>query len=164
MTSEQLVFREGPVDGVVVRPLRRFDDARGWLIELYREDELAPAFHPVMAYVSQTLPGAVRGPHGHRDQTDCFAFVGPGEFELYFWDARPDSPTLGHKQVLLAGAANRVLVTVPPGVVHAYRNVGQVPGWVFNAPNRLYAGPGKLGPVDEVRYEDLPNSPFLIEE
>ncbi len=164
MTSEQLVFREGPVDGVVVRPLRRFDDARGWLIELYREDELAPAFHPVMAYVSQTLAGVVRGPHGHRDQTDCFAFVGPGEFKLYLWDARPDSPTLGHKQVLLAGAANRVLVTVPPGVVHAYQNVGQVPGWVFNAPNRLYAGTGKLGPVDEIRYEDLPNSPFVIEE
>jgi hypothetical protein len=29
-------------------------------------------------------------------------------------------------------------------VVHAYRNVGDVPGLVFNAPNRLYVGWGKI--------------------
>ncbi len=163
MTSQRLVFRDGPIDGVMVRPLKRFEDARGWLIEIYREDELEPACHPVMAYMSQTFPSVVRGPHEHREQTDCFAFLGPGEFRLYLWDARPDSPTVGHRQGLLAGAANRVLVTVPPGVVHAYQNVGQTPGWVFNAPNRLYAGPGKCGPVDEIRHEDLPDSPFVIE-
>ena len=51
------IFREGTIDGVVVRPLMRFEDSRGWLIELYREDELQPADYPCMAYVSQTLPG-----------------------------------------------------------------------------------------------------------
>jgi dTDP-4-dehydrorhamnose 3,5-epimerase len=158
-----MIFREGPIDGVTIRPLKPFSDARGWLIELYREDELEPARHPVMAYVSQTLPGVVRGPHEHREQTDCFAFVGPGDFKLYLWDPRPDSPTVGHKQVLLVGAANRVLVTVPPGVVHAYQNVGPAAGWVFNAPNRLYRGPGKREPVDEIRHEDLPNSPFVLQ-
>jgi dTDP-4-dehydrorhamnose 3,5-epimerase len=162
--TKRPAFREGPIDGVVVRPLPQHEDARGWLIELYREDELDPACHPVMAYVSQTLPGVARGPHEHREQTDCFALVGPGDFKLYLWDARPDSPSFGHKYVLLAGAANRVLVTVPPGVVHAYRNVGQVPGWVFNAPNRLYAGRGKQGPVDEIRYENLPESPFQVDD
>lgn len=156
-------FREGPIDGVIVRPLKRFEDARGWLIEIYREDELDPACHPVMAYVSQTFPSVVRGPHEHREQTDCFAFLGPGEFELFLWDARRDSPTFGNKQVLPVGATNRTMVTVPPGVVHAYRSVGKTPGWVFNAPNRLYAGPGKSGPVDEIRHEDQPNSPFVIE-
>jgi dTDP-4-dehydrorhamnose 3,5-epimerase len=162
-TSQRLEFRDGPIDGVIVRPLKRFEDARGWLIEIYREDELEPVYHPVMAYVSQTLPSVIRGPHEHREQTDCFAFLGPGEFNLFLWDARPDSPTFGKKQVLLVGATNRTMVTVPPGVVHAYRNVGTTPGWVFNAPNRLYAGPGKSGPVDEIRHEDQPNSPFVIE-
>lgn len=161
--AQRLEFHEGPIDGVIVRPLKRFEDARGWLIEIYREDELDPACHPVMAYVSQTFPAVVRGPHEHREQTDCFAFLGPGDFALLLWDARPDSPTYGNKQVLLVGATNRTMVTVPPGVVHAYRNVGKTPGWVFNAPNRLYAGPGKSGPVDEIRHEDQPNSPFVIE-
>lgn len=158
------MFREGPIEGVIVKSLDRYEDARGWLIELYREDELEPAVHPVMAYVSQTLPGVVRGPHEHREQTDCFGFVGPGDFKLYLWDARPDSPTSGNRQTLLAGQSSRQLVLVPPGVIHAYRNVSQVPGLVFNCPNRLYAGEGKQQPVDEIRHEDRTGSPFVIDD
>jgi dTDP-4-dehydrorhamnose 3,5-epimerase len=65
--------------------------------------------------------------------------------------------------VLVAGQSNRVRLTVPPGVVHAYKNISRVPGLVFNCPNRLYAGPGKRGPVDEIRYEDLADSPFVLD-
>ena len=157
------MFREGPIEGVIVEPLDRYEDARGWLVELYREDELEPAVHPVMAYLSQTLPGVARGPHEHREQTDCFGFVGPGDFKLYLWDTRRDSPTSGNRQTLLVGQSSRQLVLVPPGVVHAYKNVGQVPGLVFNCPNRLYAGEGKQQPVDEIRHEDRPESPFLLD-
>ena len=157
------MFREGPIEGLVVKPLERLEDARGWLIELYREDELAPGLRPVMAYASQTLPGVVRGPHAHRRQTDCFAFVGPGDFKLYLWDTRTDSPTSGNRQTLVVGESNRQFVLIPPGVVHAYRNVSQVPALVFNAPNRLYAGAGRKEPVDEIRYEDRPDSPFVMD-
>jgi len=156
-------YREGPIEGVVVRPLRRFEDARGWLVELFRQDELDPGGCPVMAYVSQTLPGVVRGPHEHREQSDAFAFVGPGDFKLYLWDARPGGPTRGNRQVLAAGQSRPVSVIVPPGVVHAYKNIGPIPGLVFNCPNRLYAGWGKQGAVDEIRHEDLPDSPFLLD-
>jgi len=158
-----MMFHEGPIDGVVIRPLRRFADSRGWLIELFRSDELDPANFPAMAYVSETLPGAARGPHEHREQADCFGFVGPGEFKLYLWDTRPRSPTCGHRQALLAGESSPLAVIVPPGVVHAYKNVGSAPGLVFNSPNRLYAGPGKKSPVDEIRHEDLPDSPFVLD-
>jgi dTDP-4-dehydrorhamnose 3,5-epimerase len=163
VTSQNVDVRDGPIEGVVVRPLRRFDDARGWLIELYREDELEPALHPVMAYVSQTLPGVVRGPHEHREQTDCFAIVGPGDFRVFLWDRRRDSSTFGHRQVLVAGESNRLLMTVPPGVVHAYKNISQVPGLVFNGPNRLYRGRGKTEPVDEIRYEEVADCIFRVE-
>jgi len=157
------MFHQGPIDGLVVKPLERLEDARGWLIELYRRDELAPAVQPAMAYVSQTLPGVARGPHEHREQTDCFAFVGPGDFKLYLWDTRPDSPTSGNRQTLLVGESNRQLVLVPPGVVHAYKNVGEVAGLVFNAPTRLYRGEGRKEPVDEIRHEDRPGSPFVLD-
>lgn len=163
MTHEAVEFRDGPIEGLVIRLLERFDDARGWLIELYRTDQLEPSLHPVMAYMSETLPGVVRGPHEHREQTDHFAMVGPGDFRLHFWDTRPASSTFGHKCVLVAGASNRLLVTVPPGVVHAYKNVSPVPALVFNGPNRLYRGTGKTGPVDEIRYEDLPGSVFRVD-
>ena len=159
----KIAFHDAPIDGVVVRPLRLHEDRRGWLAELFREDELPPDQHPVMAYVSETLPGVARGPHEHVDQTDYFAFMGPGEFLLYLWDARPDSPTRGRRMKLAVGQSNRQCVIVPPGVVHAYQNVSAVPGWVFNAPNRLYAGPDKRGPVDEIRHEDQLQSPYRLD-
>jgi len=163
MSSREMVFQNGPIDGVIVQPLVRREDARGWLVELYREDQLEPAQRPVMAYASQTLPGVARGPHGHREQTDYFAFFGPGDFRVYLWDARPQAATFGHKMTLVAGQSNPQVVIVPPGVVHAYKNITQVPGLVLNCPSRLYAGPGKKGPVDEIRHEDRPGSPFAIE-
>lgn len=156
-------YVEGPIEGVVIRPVSRYVDQRGWLIELFRADELPAEALPAMAYVSETAPGVARGPHEHREQADLFAFVGPGEFRLYLWDARPTSPTAGHRLVCQVGEANRQLVIVPPGVVHAYQNVGTVPGWVFNAPNRLYAGPGRAEPVDEIRHEDAGGSVFVLD-
>lgn len=147
---------------VVCRPLRRHADARGWLVELFREDDLPLDLRPAMAYVSQTLPGVARGPHEHADQTDYFAFIGPGDFELLLWDARAESPTFGVHSRTICGESNPCAVTIPPGVVHAYRNVGQVPGWVFNGPNRLYAGPGKRERVDEIRHEHDPDSPYRL--
>ena len=156
-------FTDGPIDGVVCKALARHEDARGWLVELFRHDELPLEHHPAMAYVSQTAPGVARGPHEHRDQTDVFAFLGPGEFKVYLWDTRADSPTHGRRQTFVAGESNRQLVVVPPGVVHAYRNVSDIPGLVFNCPNRLYAGPGKCEAVDEIRHEDRPDSAFLLD-
>jgi dTDP-4-dehydrorhamnose 3,5-epimerase len=63
----------------------------------------------------------------------------------------------------VAGESNRLGVLVPPGIVHAYKNVSPVPGLVFNAPNQLYAGWAKQEPVDEIRHEDLPDSPFVLD-
>jgi dTDP-4-dehydrorhamnose 3,5-epimerase len=47
--------------------------------------------------------------------------------------------------------------------VHAYRNIGEVPGLVFNAPNRLYAGWKRTEPVDEIRHEDSSPETFPME-
>ena len=142
-------------------------DARGWLAELFRSDTLEAAgmreAQPVMGYLSMTRPGVARGPHEHRDQTDFFAFTGPSDFEVTLWDNRSDSPTFGQCEKLVLGASRPSTLIVPPGVVHAYRNVGKVDGWAFNFPNRLYRGPGRSEEVDEIRYEDNPSSDFKVE-
>jgi dTDP-4-dehydrorhamnose 3,5-epimerase len=116
-----------------------------------------------MTYVSQTLPGVTRGPHEHQDQTDGFAFIGPSDFRLFLWDIRPHSATRGQRTVVVVGASNPMAVWIPPGVVHAYRNIGDVPGLVFNGPNRLYAGWAKREPVDEIRHEDAEPNRFSME-
>jgi dTDP-4-dehydrorhamnose 3,5-epimerase len=156
-------FKIGEIHDVVVRPLKKYIDARGWLSELFRADEMEAAVMPVMAYISMTHPGVARGPHEHIDQTDCFCFIGPSNFKVFLWDTRADSPTRGIKQVIIAGLDNPVLTIVPPGVVHAYKNIGTENGVVFNGPNQLYAGKGKKSPVDEIRHEDVAGSPFHLD-
>jgi len=161
--EEDLTFVDGEIDGVEIRALKFFHDKRGWLVEIFRHDDLAKARWPVMTYVSATLPGVARGPHEHVDQTDGFAFIGPSDFRLFLLDSRSESPTRGNRKVVTVGASNPVAVWIPPGVVHAYRNVGEIPGLVFNAPNRLYAGWGKKEPVDEIRHEDADPRKFPMD-
>lgn len=157
------MFTEGNIEGIIIRQLSRYTDNRGWLIELFRHDELDPEYFPVMSYISMTSPGVVRGPHEHVDQTDLFGFIGPSTFKIYLWDTRKDSPTFMKKQVVLAGENNPASIIVPPGIVHAYKNVGSEPGMVVNYPNRLFAGKGKKEKVDEIRHENDPNTIFIID-
>jgi dTDP-4-dehydrorhamnose 3,5-epimerase len=156
-------FEAGKVDGVIWKPLTRYTDHRGWLCELFRLDEVPAEYHPVMAYVSVTQPGIARGPHEHIEQADYFCFIGPSDFKLYVWDIRLDSPSYGKMQVEVVGQCRPMAVVVPAGVVHAYRNAGNEPGLVFNAANRLYKGPGRAEPVDEIRHEDDPQSRFRMD-
>lgn len=148
------------MEGVVVRPLKRFGDSRGWLTELFRHDELPDDFKPVMSYLSVTHPGVARGPHEHADQTDGFAFI-DGEYDLFLWENRAGKSANPVK--LRVGSDNPVLVLVPPGVVHAYKNVGARDAFVLNFPNQLYAGWGKKDRVDEIRHEDDTDSRFRLE-
>ena len=151
------------LDDVLFVPLVRHADQRGWLIELYRSDKLAAEQLPMMSYVSQTAPGVARGPHEHAEQTDCFAFIGPGDFKLYLWDNRQDSRTFGRRQTTIVGESNLQSVIIPPGIVHAYKNISVYPGVVYNAPNRLYGGHGNRLMVDEIRHEDNPQTPYLLD-
>jgi dTDP-4-dehydrorhamnose 3,5-epimerase len=151
------------IEGVVIRELKQFSDPRGWLIELFRHDQLEPEFFPIMSYVSMTKAGVARGPHEHVDQADCFCFIGPSTFRLYLWDNRSNSRTYKMKAFFDLGEQNPAMVIVPKGVAHAYKNIGDVEGLVYNAPNRLYKGEGYKEPVDEIRHEDDPNSPFVLD-
>jgi dTDP-4-dehydrorhamnose 3,5-epimerase len=155
-------FKQGEINDVVVRPLRKFNDNRGWLAELFRHDELETEFYPVMAYTSSTNPGVTRGPHEHVDQADLFCFIGPSNFKLRLWDNRPESTTFNNVMTLIVGEDDPKSVLIPAGVVHAYQNVGQVDGIVFNCPNRLYMGVDKKEPIDEIRHEDDPDTIYRI--
>lgn len=156
-------FKIGSIDGVIWKSLSIYKDTRGWLCELFRHDELDREFHPTMAYISMTEPGIARGPHEHHEQADCFCFIGPSNFKVYLWDSRKASRTFGIKEALVVGVDKPMLLIVPPGVVHAYKNVGQGQGLVFNCPNKLYKGWGKKEPVDEIRHEEVHNSPFALD-
>ncbi|MEW6108963.1 MAG: dTDP-4-dehydrorhamnose 3,5-epimerase family protein [Nitrospirota bacterium] len=146
------------MEGVVIRDIDVFVDERGWLAEIFRNDE--SDFAPVMSYVSMTKPGVARGPHEHIEQTDFFFFL--GHFRLYLWDNRKESSTY-MERIIVDKQGKPFAVIIPPRIVHAYRNVGPEDAFVINLPDRLYRGEKRALPVDEVRYENDPGSPFRID-
>lgn len=164
MGNADMQFKNGAIAGVIQRPYRKFIDERGWLAEIFRSDELDPEFMPAMGYVSMTLPGVLRGPHEHVSQADLFSWVGPGDFKVTLWDNRPDSPTYLNRMELALGANNPGSIVVPKGVVHCYRCISHEPGLVINSPNRLFRGPDRAEAIDEIRHEDDPSSPFVLDE
>jgi len=157
-------FIDADIKDVVVYPLKKYHDDRGWLAELFRHDEIDAEFYPTMSYISFTNPGVARGPHEHVDQADLFCFIGPSTFKMRMWDNRPDSPTFNHRMMLFVGENDAQAVIVPKGVVHGYKNVGEVDGMVINCPNQLYMGKGKQEPIDEIRHEDDENTPFRMDD
>lgn len=146
--------------GVRVEALPIYHDARGSVHELYRTDEIPSDFKPVMACCSWSAPGVTRGPHQHVQQDDYFTFAGPSNFSVYLWDDRPGSAKAARGWVIATGAAAPSRVYVPRGVVHAYRNTGTESGLVITVTSLLFKGEGRREPVDEIRHELDPHSPY----
>lgn len=149
------------IEGVVIKKLEQLSDERGWLCEAWRSDE--SGYQPAMAYMSKTEPGISRGPHEHKEQSDCFIFTGPGNFRMYLWENREGKPGYRELETMEVGQGNPCLIVVPPGVVHAYQCISKEPSYYVNLPNRLYKGRDKKEEVDEIRWEVGPDSPFKIE-
>lgn len=156
-------FKDEKIDDIIIKDLVKNEDKRGWLMELFRKDEIDENIFPDMSYISMTHSGTTRGPHEHIEQTDYFCLIGYSTFRLFLWDNRKESETYRNKMIIDIDGDNPKIIIVPPRIVHAYKNIGDGPGLVINLPNKLYAGWGKKEKVDEVRYENDPNSPFKIE-
>ena len=152
---------------VKIRRLKEFIDDRGTLCEIFRLDEWIMSnelsmSYPAMCYISTTYPGICRGPHEHKNQTDYFAFVLSGMFEVYLWDNRTGSDTEGVREKWTVGQNNPSIIVVPPGIVHAYKNISETKGLVINCPDTLYKGPGKVEEVDEIRHENDKDTVFKL--
>lgn len=149
------------IKDVIITELKKYNDERGWLSEIFRRDETS--LKPEMGYVSVTKSGVARGPHEHKDQSDFFIFLGPGKFRLYLWENRSGNENYRQMETYEVGDGNPVSVIVPLGVVHGYKCISDVSGMVINLPDKLYKGEEKKEEVDEIRWEGFENSPFVIE-
>ena len=155
-------FKNGEIEGVIVKKLTRVSDERGYLIETFRTDNLPNKLKPMMSYISYTKAGIARGPHEHEEQTDIFCFMGPGNFKIKLWDNRENSKTFGNYTELIGGKDNPIQLIVPPGVVHGYKNISEDEiGMVMNYPDKLYGGLNKKEKIDEIRCEDKEDEFYL---
>lgn len=133
------------IEGVTVRDLRWIPDARGSILECYRESW---GVHDGcrQVYLSETLPGTVKAFHSHRRQTDVFVCVS-GRILLVLFDARSDSlpgvysSTRGAlAEYVLSPDRGPRAVSIPPGVVHGWKAISLTPAIVLNAVSREYDG------------------------
>jgi dTDP-4-dehydrorhamnose 3,5-epimerase len=155
-------FKNGKIEGVIVKKLTRFSDERGYLVEAFRTDNLPGKLKPMMSYISYTKAGMVRGPHEHKEQTDIFCFLGPGNFKIKLWDNRQESKTYENDMEVIGGQNNPIQLVVPPGVVHGYKNISEDKiGMVVNYPDKLYGGLNKKEKIDEIRHEDKEDEFYL---
>jgi dTDP-4-dehydrorhamnose 3,5-epimerase len=101
------------IQGIQVFPLRRFEDERGWFVELRRESRLPK--RTVQTNVSFSRRGVIRGLHYHeRGQDDLFACL-EGMARVVVLDR--DS---GETFSLDIGGDNPVAVYIPGHYAHGF--------------------------------------------
>jgi dTDP-4-dehydrorhamnose 3,5-epimerase-like enzyme len=98
---------------VVVQAVKTHRDARGALFEPLNDDELKSQKN---VHVVLTEPNEVRGNHVHKTATETTSVVGPCLIRL-----KED----GVIRDIDVGAGEICRLTIPPGVVHAFRNTGE---------------------------------------
>jgi dTDP-4-dehydrorhamnose 3,5-epimerase-like enzyme len=96
----------------LIEPVKTHHDARGSLFEPLSDAELAAQKN---VHVVLTQPNEVRGNHVHLTAVETTSVVGPCRVRLKEIDVIRDVE-------VPAGEIWRF--TIPPGVVHAYRNTG----------------------------------------
>jgi dTDP-4-dehydrorhamnose 3,5-epimerase len=128
---------ERTIDGVSVRPAITHSDERGSLTEVYDPAWGVSDDPLVYVYEASIHPGQKKGWVVHFEQDDRL-FFSVGSAKIVLYDARTESATHGLVQEAFLGAANRGLVKIPAGVVHAVVNVGPDEVRFVNMPTRPY--------------------------
>jgi dTDP-4-dehydrorhamnose 3,5-epimerase len=125
------------IDGVKVKELSVHCDERGRLFEVLRSDE-ALFTHFGQAYITTCYPGVVKAWHMHKQQTDNLCVI-RGSAKLVLFDARKDSPTKDEINEFFPCGERRLLVQIPNGIYHGFKNIGADELLVLNIPTHLYS-------------------------
>jgi dTDP-4-dehydrorhamnose 3,5-epimerase len=120
--------------GIIIKPLRRFADERGFFTEIMRTD-WSDAFQEetVQANMSVTYPGIVRAWHKHeRGQIDHLLAI-KGALKICAYD----DETQELDEIISTGE-NLQLVRMPGHYWHGFRTVGDERGMLVYFVNKLY--------------------------
>ncbi len=124
------------IDGVKTKNLRVIPDERGWLMEILRsDDEIFMNFG--QAYMTTAYPGVVKAWHYHKKQTDNFTCI-KGMMKVALYDGRKGSDTHGEVDEFFVGEKNPMLISVPPGVYHGFKAIGEETAYFLSIPTHPY--------------------------
>lgn len=124
------------IDGVRIKPLARYCDERGYLLEVLRDDDELMEHFGQTTY-TMTYPGVIKAFHWHNKQYDLW-FMARGEAMVVLHDLREDSPTFKKTQVIFAGEREPALIIIPPKVAHGYKVLGRQPAGLLYHTTRSY--------------------------
>jgi dTDP-4-dehydrorhamnose reductase/dTDP-4-dehydrorhamnose 3,5-epimerase-like enzyme len=135
-------------DGKVkVRKLKPFEDNRGLLGEIFRQD--SDSFKNIVnTYVSETRPFIKRGPHEHNFQDDEFiTWNSRMVYEFY-------NPETKEFKYFITEPKGIYSLYVEHNIHHGYRNLDSKEiSYTLNSLNKLYKGFGRNDEPDEIRHE-----------
>lgn len=82
------------------------------------------------AYITICDPGHKKGLHVHWKKEDRFCVI-KGQAEIFLY-------SLGKLEKIYSGAYNLKVITIPPGIGHGIKCLGDTPCWVLNCPSKAY--------------------------
>lgn len=124
------------IEGVKIKKLKVIPDERGRLMEILRnDDECFEKFGQV--YMTTNYPGVIKAWHYHKIQTDNVTCV-HGMLKVVLFDDRENSSTKGELNEFFIGEHNPMLITIPAGIYHGWKNIGEHEAIAVSAPTETY--------------------------
>ena len=128
--------------GVIVKPLQKLVDERGFFTEIMRKDWDILTDEIVQVNLSMTYPNTVRAWHKHeRGQVDYFVCVS-GTIKICIFD----DETQHLNEIISTGDVPQI-VRVPGHYWHGFKAIGDKPAILVYFVNRLY----EYNNPDEIR-------------
>src|SRR5687768_14573000 len=118
------------IPGVLLARPERFEDDRGWFMEILRADAFGVSF--VQGNHSHSRAGVLRGLHYHAKQSDAWYIVsGQAQVGIADLRTRSDHPTA---LALDMSSDDPTVLYIPPGVAHGFFAITELDliYWVTN--------------------------------
>ncbi len=137
------------IDGVILTPLKIIPDERGQVMHVLRSD--APHFKQFgEVYISCVYAGVIKGWKLHTTSGGNLA-VPVGRVKFVLHDLREGSSTKGLTDIIFLGDNNYQLLSIPPGVAYAWKNLIPETAYVINCATQPHqAGEAKMLPIEEI--------------
>lgn len=123
------------LDGMIIKPLRKLQDERGFFTEIFRKDwtDLLQDDNISQTNFSISYPNIIRAWHRHlKGQVDCFIVL-KGALKICAYDEKTRELS-----EVISTAENPQIVKVPGFYWHGFKVVGNNLGYLVYFVNKLY--------------------------
>ncbi len=137
-----MTYQETDIPGVFIITPRVFEDARGYFMETWREDDfnrgIGQTVHFVQDNQSMSTRGVLRGLHYQKgaDSQAKLVRVLQGRVVDVAVDLRQDSSTFGKHVMVELSADNKQQLFIPRGFAHGFQVISDTAVFTYKVDNR----------------------------